>query len=82
LSASTGRAGTRAIIEHAPELDEVIDDLPLSQVQAELLGVSALLTVQLLTDALMDVLDVDPQPVRDTRSEHLMRRPRRRRPAG
>ena len=58
------RAGFRQLLEHAEldveharELDEVIDDLPLTHREEELIGVSALLTVQLLSDALTDVLD-------------------------
>jgi hypothetical protein len=61
------RAGFRQLLEHAEvdveharELDEVIDRLPLSHEQDELLGLSALLTVQLLTDALIDVFEPDP----------------------
>jgi hypothetical protein len=58
------RAGFRQLLEHAEldveharELNEVIDDLPLGHHQEELVGLSALLTVQLLTDALNDVMD-------------------------
>jgi hypothetical protein len=58
------RAGFRQLLEHAEldveharELDEVIDDLPLGHHQEELIGLSALLTVQLLTDTLTDVID-------------------------
>jgi hypothetical protein len=61
------RAGFRQLLEHAEldveharELDELIDELPLSPEHEELLGLSALLTVQLTADALMDVFETDP----------------------
>ena len=55
-TARARRLGYRA---RTCELEEVIDELPLSPAHEELLGLSALLTVQLTADALMDVFEAD-----------------------
>ena len=44
-------------IEHAEELDHVIDDLPLEPYHERLIGVSALQTIGLLAEVLYDVVE-------------------------
>jgi hypothetical protein len=46
-------------IEHSQDLDRLFDTLPLDQRQERLLAISALGTVELLTDALLEVFDLD-----------------------
>jgi hypothetical protein len=44
-------------VEHAAELDRVIDDLPLEPFHEELIGLSALQTIGLLSEVLLDVVE-------------------------
>jgi hypothetical protein len=48
-------------IQHSRDLDELIDGLPLEAMHEELLAISALGTVEFLTDALLDVFARDGQ---------------------
>jgi len=43
-------------VEHAEELDRVVDDLPLEPYHEQLIGVSALQTVGLFSEVLLDVV--------------------------
>ncbi|HEY7604392.1 MAG TPA: iron-containing redox enzyme family protein [Gaiellaceae bacterium] len=47
---------------HARELDRVLDSLPLEPYHEQLIGLSALQTVALLTDVWLDVVDGDAVP--------------------
>jgi hypothetical protein len=47
-------------IEHARELDEVIDGLPLEPYHERLIGLSALQTIGLLSEVLLDVVEERP----------------------
>jgi heme oxygenase-like protein len=60
------RDGFRQLLEHADvdvvhsqELDDLLDRLPLTRFQEEVLGLSALQSVELLTEALMEILKRD-----------------------
>jgi hypothetical protein len=44
-------------VEHLQELDRVVDALPLEPRHEQLIGLSALQTISMLTDALLDVVD-------------------------
>ena len=64
------RAGFAQLFEHADldvahsqELDDLLDSLPLAPRHEQLLGLSALQTVELLTDALLDVFERESLPV-------------------
>jgi len=46
-------------VEHAAELDRVIDDLPLEPYHEQLISVSALQTIGLLAEVLLDVVEED-----------------------
>jgi len=47
-------------VEHAEELDDLLDALPLDEAHEQLIGVSALQTIGLLADALLDVVRERP----------------------
>jgi hypothetical protein len=42
---------------HRRELDEVLDSLPLTSAQLELIGISSLRTIRLMTEILEDIID-------------------------
>jgi hypothetical protein len=44
-------------VEHAAELDRIVDDLPLEAHHEELIGLSALQTIGLLSEVLLDVVE-------------------------
>lgn len=54
-------------VEHARELHRVLDSLPLEPPHEELIGLSALQTVALLTDALLDAVQTEPDTEREGR---------------
>ena len=49
-------------VAHAKELGRVLDSLPLERRHEELIGLSALQTVALLADALLDAVQAEPPP--------------------
>jgi Iron-containing redox enzyme len=52
-------------VAHARELHRVLDSLPLGPQHEELIGLSALQTVALLTDALLDAVQAEPDAERE-----------------
>lgn len=52
-------------VQHARELHSVLDSLPLQPQHEELIGLSALQTVALLTDALLDAVQAKPDAERE-----------------
>lgn len=50
-------------VAHSRELDDLLDALPLTPFHEQLLGLSALQTVELLSDALLDVVERHSAPV-------------------
>jgi Iron-containing redox enzyme len=57
-------------IEHAQELDEVIDDLPLETYHEQLIGLGALQTIGLLSEVLLEVVE---ERVADGRAAPVVR---------
>ena len=52
-------------VAHAEELHRVLDSMPLEPQHEELIGLSALQTVALLTDALLDAVQAEPDAERE-----------------